>query len=124
MHARGLVDEPTTKIWPSDAFASESLGVPVNFAHSMWDSRYVSPSLSHYLGLPRLPNTKHLEVEANSIFSCSPKVICVNKDLIGWKPVWNRERVLESMDEEINDFLELGMPESSLLASLEPQARR
>jgi hypothetical protein len=48
----------------------------------------------------------------------------VNKDLIGWKPVWNRERLLESIDEEINDFLELGMPKSSLLASLEPQARR
>ncbi|OKO98519.1 hypothetical protein PENSUB_9195 [Penicillium subrubescens] len=92
MHARVLVDEPTTKIWPSDAFAAESLGVPVNFAHSIWDS--------------------------------SPKVVCVNKDLIGWKPIWNSERLLESMDEEINDFLELGMPTSSLLASLGPEARR
>lgn len=41
MHARGLVDEPTTKVWPSDAFAAEALGVPADFAHSMWDSRYV-----------------------------------------------------------------------------------
>jgi tryptophan synthase alpha subunit len=48
----------------------------------------------------------------------------VNKDLIGWKPVWNREKFLQSMDEEINDFLELGMPESSLLASLGPQTKR
>jgi hypothetical protein len=55
---------------------------------------------------------------------CSPKVVCVNKDLIGWKPIWNSERLLESMDEEINDFLELGMPTSSLLASLGPEARR
>lgn len=56
--------------------------------------------------------------------SCSPKVICVNKDLIGWKPVWNRDRLLQSIDEEIDDFLELGMPESSLLDSLRPQAGR
>lgn len=44
MHARGLVDEPTTKVWPSDAFAAEALGVPINFAHSMWDSRYDCPT--------------------------------------------------------------------------------
>lgn len=44
----------------------------------------------------------------------------MNKDLIGWKPVWNRERLLESIDEEIDDFLELGMPTRSLLASLGP----
>ncbi|CEO58418.1 hypothetical protein PMG11_03145 [Penicillium brasilianum] len=91
MHARGLVDEPTTEVWPSNAFAAEALGVSVDFAHSIWNS--------------------------------SPKVICVNKDLIGWKPVWNRELLLQNIDEEIDDFIELGMPKSSLLDSLRPQAR-
>jgi hypothetical protein len=39
MHARGLVDGPTTRVWPSDSFAAEALGVPVKFARSIWDSR-------------------------------------------------------------------------------------
>ncbi|KAJ5449578.1 uncharacterized protein N7458_006027 [Penicillium daleae] len=89
MHARGLVDGPTTRVWPSDSFAAEALGVPVKFARSIWDS--------------------------------SPKVVCLNKDLIGWKPVWNRERLLQSIDQEIDDYLELGMPKSSLLDSLRTQ---
>ena len=46
MHARGLVDELTTKAWPSDAFAAEALGVPADFAHTMWDSRYVVQSVA------------------------------------------------------------------------------
>ncbi|KAJ5808690.1 hypothetical protein N7474_009959 [Penicillium riverlandense] len=91
MHARGLVNEPTTKVWPSDEVAAESLGVPIKFAHSMWNS--------------------------------SPKVVCVNKDKIGWQPTWSRERLVESLDEEIDDFLELGMPKSSLLDSLKPGSR-
>ena len=62
--------------------------------------------------------------EADSGDSCSLKVVCVNKDLIGWKPVWNRDRLLQSINEEIDDFLELGMPEDSHLDSLGPPARR
>lgn len=62
--------------------------------------------------------------EADSSDACSLKVVCVNKDLIGWKPVWNRDRLLQSIDEEIDDFLELGMPENSHLDSLGPQVRR
>ncbi|KAJ5166464.1 uncharacterized protein N7482_005245, partial [Penicillium canariense] len=83
MHARGLVTEPTVKVWPNDEFMEEALGVPANMAHTVWDF--------------------------------SPQVGCVNKDKVGWKPVWNRERFLKSIDQEIDDFLELGMPKSSLL---------
>lgn len=123
MHVRGVVDEPTAKVWPSDSFAAEALGVPVNFAHSMWDSRYVCPNLPNYLDFPITECfAKHLEADLRD--SCSPKVVCVNKDLIGWKPVWNRERLLQSFDEEIDDFLELGMPKSSHLDSLGHHARR
>ena len=113
MHARGLVDELTTKVWPSDAFAAEALGVPADFAHTMWDSRYVVQSVAMIAPL-----------EANYRDVSSLKVVCVNKDLIGWKPVWNRERLLQSINEEIDDFLELGMPEDSHLDPLGPQARR
>lgn len=122
MHARGLVDEPTTEVWPSNAFAAEALGVPVDFAHSIWNSRYVSPSV-----FPSSTPTR--DVRGFCILNLirrgySPKVICVNKDLIGWKPVWNRELLLQNIDEEIDDFIELGMPKSSLLDSLRPQARQ
>lgn len=60
-------------------------------------------------------------LKAKSSDLCSPKVVCLNKDLIGWKPVWNRERLLQSIDQEIDDYLELGMPKSSLLDSLRPK---
>lgn len=46
MHARGLVDELTTKVWPSGAFAAAALGVSADFVHSMWDSRYVVQSVA------------------------------------------------------------------------------
>ncbi|KAJ5491645.1 hypothetical protein N7539_003212 [Penicillium diatomitis] len=81
MHNRGLVDEPTAKTWPDDAFAAEALDLPVNLTLTMWDS--------------------------------SPKVSCLNKDLIGWKPVWDRERLLESLDEEIENYLELARSKDS-----------
>lgn len=38
LHARGLVATEYAKIWPSDEMAAESVGVPVKFAHSMWNS--------------------------------------------------------------------------------------
>lgn len=38
LHASGLVKEPTTQVWPSDEVAAGVLGVPKEFAHSIWDS--------------------------------------------------------------------------------------
>lgn len=37
---------------------------------------------------------------------------------IGWKPEWDRERVLKNGDAEIEDVLELGKAKSSLIDSL------
>jgi hypothetical protein len=48
-------------------------------------------------------------------------VLCEKRNLVGWKPVWNKERFLERLDDEIDDFLELGMPKSSLLDSLKSE---
>jgi hypothetical protein len=42
LHARSLVTTESTKIWPSDEIAAESVGVPASFAHSMWNSRSVN----------------------------------------------------------------------------------
>ncbi|EPS26122.1 hypothetical protein POX_c04505 [Penicillium oxalicum] len=81
LHARGLVDEPTTKIWPSDTVSGAALEFPANGSQPMWDS--------------------------------SPKVTCVNKDLVGWKPAWDSEALLQSIDEEIETWLELGNPTKS-----------
>ncbi|PYI03964.1 hypothetical protein BO78DRAFT_321520, partial [Aspergillus sclerotiicarbonarius CBS 121057] len=87
LHARGMVAEPIATVWPSDEMAADALGVPVKFAHSMWNS--------------------------------GPKVICDNKDKVGWQPMWDNGRFLASLDDEITDYLELGRPKSSLLDSLQ-----
>ena len=38
MYARGLVDEPTTAVWPSQEVITESLEVPAAYAYSIWNS--------------------------------------------------------------------------------------
>ncbi|KAJ5995600.1 hypothetical protein N7481_002577 [Penicillium waksmanii] len=88
LHERGLVTTASTKVWPSDEMAAESVGVPTRFAHSIWNS--------------------------------SPKVLCEKATIIGWKPVWTGESFLNSLYQEVDDFLELGLPKSSLLHSLKP----
>ncbi|OQE23174.1 hypothetical protein PENSTE_c009G00603 [Penicillium steckii] len=39
LHARGLITTASSEIWPSDEMAADSVGVPVKFAHSMWNAR-------------------------------------------------------------------------------------
>ncbi|KAI9367224.1 hypothetical protein BJX61DRAFT_529511 [Aspergillus egyptiacus] len=89
LHARGLVDSPEVSMWPSEEVVAEAVGVPVRFAHSIWNA--------------------------------SPDVSCEKRSIIGWQPEWNRQRFLERLDDEIDDFLELGLPKSSLLESLRPK---
>ncbi|KAG6997644.1 hypothetical protein G7Y79_00039g076060 [Physcia stellaris] len=38
LHARGLVSEPKTELWASDEAAAKSLGVPVQFLQTLWNS--------------------------------------------------------------------------------------
>lgn len=35
LYSRGLTTSASTKAWPSDEMVAESVGVPVEFAHSM-----------------------------------------------------------------------------------------
>ncbi|KAJ5658589.1 uncharacterized protein N7484_002238 [Penicillium longicatenatum] len=59
---------------------------------------------------------------AYSMWNAGTDVICENKDIVGWQPVWDKDRFLASLDDEIDDFLELGLPKSSLLSSVRPGA--
>jgi hypothetical protein len=46
LHARGLVDAPTPDVWQSDEAAAEAYEMPVQFAHSIFNSGYVVKLLS------------------------------------------------------------------------------
>jgi len=48
----------------------------------------------------------------------SSNMFAVNKQQLGWKPVWNKERLLANIDDEIDAVLELGQAKSSLISSL------
>lgn len=39
LHARGLVESPEVKTWPSDEMAAESLGYPLMFVRALGTSR-------------------------------------------------------------------------------------
>ena len=42
---------------------------------------------------------------------------------IGWKPVWNKDRFFEHIDDEIQSVVELGKAKSSLIDSLHEAAK-
>jgi hypothetical protein len=48
----------------------------------------------------------------------SENIVAENTKRIGWKPLWNGERFMQSIDEEIQVTLDLGKAKSSLLDSL------
>lgn len=48
----------------------------------------------------------------------SSNMLAVNKQNLGWEPVWNKERLLTNIDDEIDAVLELGQAKSSLIGSL------
>jgi hypothetical protein len=64
-------------------------------------------------------NQKH---EIMLIAESRTDVICENKDIVRWQPIWDKHRFLASLDDEIDDFLELGLPKSSLLSSVRSAA--
>lgn len=41
---------------------------------------------------------------------------------IGWKPVWDKERFLQNINDEIDNVVELGKAKSSLIDSLHKAA--
>ena len=65
-----------------------------------------------------------LNVEgAMSDSNSSENIISENKRRLGWKPVWNKDRFLQNIDDEIEAVLELGKAKSSLIDSLFESAR-
>lgn len=49
---------------------------------------------------------------------CRSEVVAENVKKVGWSPAWDREKMLQSLDDEIRDVLGLGEAKSSLLDSL------
>lgn len=105
LHARGLVSEPNTGLWPSDEAAAKSLGVPVQFLQTLWNSGYVLPTLT----------TKSLSM---SDLNASENITAQRPNEIGWKPKWDKDRFLKNIDDEIQAVLEEGQAKSSLIDSL------
>ncbi|KAF3800210.1 hypothetical protein GCG54_00003738 [Colletotrichum gloeosporioides] len=91
MHARGLVDEPMTKVWPSYDVAADTLGFPRLYIRAMGTS--------------------------------NGELVAVNGYKLGWQPKWTQEMFLESIDDEVNDVLELDTAQtSSLFTTLLPSS--
>jgi hypothetical protein len=104
LEARGLATNSTVQIWPDDETAAKVLGVPVQFVSILWSPTYV------------LSENLRDGVEANLLPSSN--MFAVNKQQLGWEPVWNTERLLTKMDDEIAAVLELGQAKSSLIGTL------
>jgi hypothetical protein len=104
LEARGLATNSTVDLWSDDETAAKVLGVPVQFVSILWSSTYV------------LFEDSRNGVETNLVHSSG--MFAENKQHLGWEPVWNTERMLADMDDEIDAVLELGQAKSSLIGSL------
>ncbi|KAH7236700.1 uncharacterized protein BKA55DRAFT_597254 [Fusarium redolens] len=89
LYARGLVDDPTPKIWPNYDVAADNLGFPRKFIRPM-----CMPNLSGDLD------------PANGIE-------------LGWRPKWDSEqKCLDHIDQEIKDVEELDTVRMGLFDTL------
>ncbi|MCJ1385555.1 hypothetical protein MMC17_008678 [Xylographa soralifera] len=57
------------------------------------------------------------------LWNSGENIISENTYRLGWKPVWNKDRFLQNIDEEIQAVLDLGKAKSSLIDSLFEAAR-
>jgi hypothetical protein len=101
LKARGLINDTTIDVWPSDEAAAEAINVPAAFVQALWNSGYVS-SCDSVWGM-----------HANS--QCSENMITNNERRLGWKPQWDKERFLKNIDLEIDAVVEEGKAKSSLM---------
>ena len=53
----------------------------------------------------------------------SENIVSEKAHSLGWKPVWNKDRFLQNIDDEIQDVVELGKAKSSLMDSLSKFAK-
>lgn len=86
MHARGLVNSPSVKTWPSYEQAADEYGFPRQFIRAM--------------------GTSSGDIVAEKPFE------------LGWKPQWDEKKYLESIDQEVQDVLELDSGKASVFDAL------
>ncbi|KAI0974490.1 hypothetical protein F4678DRAFT_422893 [Xylaria arbuscula] len=86
LHDRGLVTDPSAKIWPSDDLAAKALVLPRQFVRLMHTARV---TIDYENGYP-----------------------------LGWKPKWDEQKLLASMDEEVDATFQLDKGRSSLFDTL------
>ncbi|KAI1733606.1 hypothetical protein F4680DRAFT_394717 [Xylaria scruposa] len=86
LYARGLVTEPTAKVWPSDDMAAEALDLPRQFVRLMHTARV---TIDYKSGYP-----------------------------LDWHPKWDEQRLLASMDEEVDATLQYDKGRTTLFDSL------
>ncbi|KAF7547805.1 hypothetical protein G7046_g8889 [Stylonectria norvegica] len=86
MFARGLVNSPEVKVWPSNEEAADELGFPRAFIAGIgWSSG---------------------------------DLVAVNGFKVGWKPQWDEERFLASIDDEVQTMLDCDKGVTSLFTTL------
>ncbi|KAH6843095.1 hypothetical protein B0I37DRAFT_211899 [Chaetomium sp. MPI-CAGE-AT-0009] len=89
------------------AVALEARGLATSSTVQIWPD---DETAAKVLGVP-VQFVSILWTSASTMFA-------VNKQQLGWEPVWNKERLLANMDDEIDAVLELGQAKSSLIGSL------
>jgi hypothetical protein len=52
----------------------------------------------------------------------SSDLIAENRNKVGWKPTWNKERLLQNIDVEVQAVIDLGQAKSSLIDSIRAAA--
>ncbi|MCJ1457103.1 hypothetical protein MMC28_007469 [Mycoblastus sanguinarius] len=57
------------------------------------------------------------------IWNSGENIVSEKAHSLGWKPVWNKDRFLQNIDDEIQDVVELGKAKSSLMDSLSKFAK-
>ncbi|EWZ81530.1 hypothetical protein BFJ70_g5106 [Fusarium oxysporum] len=103
LYARGLVDEPTPKIWPNYDVAADALGFPRKFIRPMCMPKQVSLDLEMI----------------QMLTSLSGDLEPANGTALGWRPKQDSEqKCLDQIDQEINDVEELDTVRMGLFDTL------
>lgn len=95
LYTRGLVSSDQPKVWSSLEAAAAGHGVPVEFVHHIWNSGDVASTS----GIGKAGE-------------------------IGWAPQWDKARLFNNINDEIDAVLKLGQAKSSLVDALWATAGR
>lgn len=110
LYTRGLVSSDQPKVWSSLEAAAAGHGVPVEFVHHIWNSGYVS--------------ARDCFVYTNPISDVASTSGIGKAGEIGWAPQWDKARLFNNINDEIDAVLKLGQAKSSLVDALWATAGR